>query len=105
MKYTAVIACMTMLATAPTLADTASAIRAYDAGAFDIAAGEFLREAKGGDSEAQYRLGVMYADGIWFQANRTEAIHWIGQAAINGHQRALLKLEELSKATSEVPRQ
>jgi TPR repeat protein len=105
MKYSAVIACMAMLTTVPALADTASAIRAYDAGAFDIAASEFLREAKGGDSEAQYRLGVMYADGIWFQSNRTKAMHWIGQAAINGHQRALLKLEELSKASAEVPRQ
>lgn len=105
MKYRAVITCVAMLAAAPALADTASAIRAYDAGALDIAAGEFLREAKGGDSEAQYRLGVMYADGIWFQPNRTEAMHWIGQAAINGHQRALHKLEELNKAATEVPRQ
>lgn len=103
MTRTAVIACVAMLA-APALADTASAVRAYDAGALDVAASEFLREAKGGDTEAQYRLGGMYADGVWFQADRAEAMRWIGEAAIKGHQGALKRLEELHKSAADLPK-
>jgi TPR repeat protein len=103
MKRITVIAGVAMLAVAPALADTASAIRAYDAGVLDVAASEFLREAKNGDTEAQYRLGLMYADGVWFQANRSEAMRWIGQAAIGGHPAALKTIEDLHKSTAEVP--
>lgn len=81
-------------------ADTASAVRAYDAGLLNIAAGEFLREAEMGDAEAQYRLGMMYTAGDWFEPDREEAVRWVGAAAIQGHPEALHRLASLTAAES-----
>jgi len=87
-----------LLVSGTALADPASGIRAYDAGLYDVAATEFAREAKAGDAEAQFRLGAMYADGVWLKKDRGQAMHWLGQAAIQGHQGAVKKLEAISAA-------
>lgn len=94
---TAALALAALIAAAPALADTASAIRAMKAGLYDVAANELLREAKQGDAEAQYQLGTMYLTGTWFPADRDEAMHWFAAAAIQGHAGALEKVEELGR--------
>ncbi|MBX9633340.1 MAG: hypothetical protein K2X44_00030 [Magnetospirillum sp.] len=92
-----------MLLAGPALADSASAIRAYNSGLYDIAAQEFEREAKAGDTEAQFRLGSMYADGIWLKQDHSQAITWLGKAAMTGHQGAVKKLEALNRAQAPAP--
>jgi TPR repeat protein len=69
-------------------ADPASAIRAYDAGLYSMAASEFRREADAGNAEAQYRLGTMYADGVWVSHDHGKAAEWFDKAARQGHQAA-----------------
>lgn len=88
--------CAAMFASAA-WADSASGMRAYQAGLYDVAAQEFRREALKDNAEAQYQLGAMYADGVWFAKNRALAVEWLGKAAISGHQGALRKLEALSE--------
>lgn len=93
MKRIVMAALTTLLATSPALADMDSALRAWDAGLYDLAGMEFTREAKAGDMEAQYRLGVMYADGIFYAKDRTAALDWLEKAAAQGHKGAIHKLE------------
>ncbi|MBI5188924.1 MAG: sel1 repeat family protein [Nitrospirae bacterium] len=44
--------------------------------------------ARGGNFDAQYRLGIMYESGIGVSKNLEEAIFWIETAAMLGHVRA-----------------
>lgn len=38
-----------------------------------------------GNHEAQYRIGLMYRDGVGLNANPTEAAYWFRKAGSNGH--------------------
>lgn len=79
------------------LADPDSGIRAYNAGLYDLAAQEFQREAKAGDAEAQFRLGTMYADGVWLSKSREHAVEWLEKAAAQGHGGALERLKAIKR--------
>ena len=52
-----------------------------------------IQEAKAGDADAQYRLGVMYAKGIGVSKDRQESLRWYRRAAGQGHAKAREALE------------
>lgn len=52
-----------------------------------------IQEAKAGDADAQYRLGVMHAKGIGVSKDRQESLRWYRRAAGQGHAKAREALE------------
>lgn len=44
--------------------------------------------AEGGETDAQYELGLLYRDGLGVKQNVAEAFYWLGKAAFNGHAEA-----------------
>lgn len=57
-----------------------------------LAKGEYLdalkaygRSAKNGNSEAQYRIGMIFLEGEGLNANPQDAAYWFRKAAQNGH--------------------
>jgi len=55
----------------------------------------FAKAAKQGDPEAQYKLGLMYRDGLGVTQNKSESRRWLRKAANNGHGEAKQALDEL----------
>ena len=51
-----------------------------------------LRAAKQGDAQAQYNLGLMYADGRGVRRDDAEAVKWYRQAAAQGNAEAQYNL-------------
>ena len=50
------------------------------------------KAAKGGNPEAQFRLGVMFGNGDGVALDYTQALEWFEKAAAQGHESALLTL-------------
>lgn len=82
---------LAMAAALPARADYRAAVSAYDKGAYDVALREFdvaLREfqalAQGGDTAAQYNLGLMFKDGFGVQQDPITALGWFICAAGSG---------------------
>ena len=50
------------------------------------------KAAELGDSEAQYKLGLMYLDGQGVKKDETEAVRWLRKAAEQGQPDAQLRL-------------
>jgi TPR repeat protein len=69
----------------PAYADMTQAWAAYDKGDYPKAAGLFRTEAEHGDSEAQYMLGVMYANRLLGDRDLASAARWYEKAADQGH--------------------
>jgi TPR repeat protein len=74
-----------LLAPAPVWAGMSEAWDAYDRGDYDTAAQLFRVEADHGDSEAQYMLGVMYANSMLGPRDPADAARWYQKAADQGH--------------------
>ena len=53
---------------------------------------EFAPLAQAGDADAQYKLGVMYAEGHGVSADGTQAVYWFRKAAEQGNADAQLYL-------------
>ena len=53
---------------------------------------QLTQEAKQGDAEAQYKLGVAYYEGKGVLLNFRKAAHWFLQASEQGHVRAQYNL-------------
>lgn len=51
----------------------------------DTPVGALLERAAGGDSDAQFALGLMYYEGDHVEKNHAEAAEWWRMAAENGH--------------------
>ncbi len=69
---------------APAAADFNGALRAYEAGDYQSALGEFRTLANAGDSDAQTILALMYLEGQAVETNMAEAIRWYASAAEQG---------------------
>ncbi len=69
-------------------------IELYQQGAFEEAMAAFQEGANQGDSWAQYNLGDMYLAGQGATANQKQACFWFNQAAKQGHDKALVALEQ-----------
>ena len=57
-----------------------------------VDAQELIPKANAGDANAQYRLSEAYEYGKGVKLDRTKAIHWLRQAAENGHVEAQFSL-------------
>jgi TPR repeat protein len=51
--------------------------------------------AESGSDEAQYQLGLKYLDGVGTLVDREQAIHWMEEAAGQGHKMAQAFIDEL----------
>lgn len=69
--------------------------RAYAQTDFAGAFKRFHEAAAQGNADAQYYLGVMYADGQGTQRNYPEAVRWYEKAAAQNHPDALYALARL----------
>ena len=58
---------------------------------------EHLENAKTGDAEAQYELGVMYLKGQGVDQDRDQALLWLKRASDGGNQQATSKLSRVQK--------
>ena len=54
-----------------------------------------IEEARWGEAEAQYAVGMMYLSGDGVEKDEKEAASWIGKAADQGHPYATFKMGEL----------
>lgn len=54
-----------------------------------------LVAAKGGDKDAQYQLGLYYAEGKLVAADYAEALYWLKQASSQAHVPAQVKLANM----------
>lgn len=57
----------------------------------------YKKAAETGNSEAQYRVGIAYADGIGVEESRDEAIKWLTLAVEQNHFLAKFRLDQLIK--------
>ncbi len=58
---------------------------------------EHLENARAGDTEAQYELGVMYLKGQGVEQDREQALLWLQKASDGGDQQATSKLGRVKK--------
>ena len=79
-------------------ADIGEARAAYERGDFTAALRAFRALAGDGGAEAQYNLGLMYANGQGVAADFAEATRWYRKAAEQGHPEAQTNLGFLYRA-------
>jgi TPR repeat protein len=72
-----------------------------DAEAFDL----YRKDALGGDTEAQLKVGEMYETGQGVTQNNFQAYVWYGTAARGGNAAARPKLEQVAKKLQPAERQ
>lgn len=75
---------LSLALSSPAFADFDSALRAYEAGDYQTALGEFRGLAGAGDPDAQTVLALMYLEGQAVDMNMAEAIRWYASAAEQG---------------------
>lgn len=80
--------------------DLGSAIEILRAGRAPEAAQMFLDLARAGDAEAQFNLGLLYAEGIGVPQNDRESLYWGWRARLSGVPAARALIDKLGeKAT------
>ena len=76
---------------------------AYNMGDYDTALREWRPLAEQGDADAQYNLGLMYADGVGVPENDAEAVKWYSKAAEQGHAQGQTNLAAMYALGKGVP--
>ena len=84
MKRVFLIGMMLLFASSPVWADFDEAVRAYKSGDFGTALHEYQILAEQGAVDAQYNLGLMYANGEGVPQDYAEAVKWYRLAAEQG---------------------
>lgn len=84
--------CALFAVSAPSRADFAAGLKAYEAGDFTTAMRAWLPLAEAGDAEAQFRVGRMFDVGEGMAVNAKKAVFWYGKAATAGHAKAAYNL-------------
>jgi TPR repeat protein len=79
----------------PAYADVARGVEAFKAGNYRQAQEQFKPEARKGDPEASYWLGVMFENGAGTKKDIDTALTWYRKSAEAGQVKAMLKLGEL----------
>ena len=74
--------------------DFDEAVKNYEKGSYIQALNIFYVLAKEGDPEAQYNVGVIYANGKGVKADMTEAMEWYEKAATQGNGAAAYNLAQ-----------
>ena len=89
-----IVACLIapFLAPVNAAADYLVGAEAYEQGDYATALREWRPFAEQGDAEAQYNLGVMYANGEGVPKDDAEALKWYRKAAEQGFAKAQLNL-------------
>ncbi len=72
--------------------DFAAGRSAYDSGDYATALAEWQPLADGGDANARFGLGLMYANGFGVPLDDDQALKWYGLAAEQGHGEAQCNL-------------
>ncbi len=88
----------------PVRADFEAGVEAYKRGNYAAALREFKPLAKQGHAEAEFRLGVMYENGIGVPRDYVQAVKWYRRAAGQGHARAMDRLGFMYAAGKGVPK-
>src|SRR5260370_19761902 len=86
---------LSFLAAASLGADFATGVSAYKKGDYATAAKEWRPLAEQGSPEAQFNLGLLYADGQGVPQDYSEAITWFQRSAAQDYAKAQLKLGAL----------
>lgn len=79
-----IIFILSLIITSPALADMETAHKANDEGNYRLAFGEYLNEAKAGNTEAMIMVGLYYADGLHVMKSDEKANEWMLKAAEAG---------------------
>jgi TPR repeat protein len=85
-----------MAAACPAAAQYDSALYAFNRGDYATAARQFESVAREGDSDAQYWLGRIYADGLGRPRDPVTAYGWFDHAAAQGHHDATILRDGLA---------
>jgi len=93
-----------LMAAAPALADTAAGMEAFRNKDYQKAFREWKASAEAGQAEAQFDLGVLYAQGRGVQRDLTEAAGWYRKAAEQGNAEAEFALGQMYSRGWGVPR-
>jgi TPR repeat protein len=85
-----------MASTGPAAAEYDAALYAFNRGDYATAARQFESAAREGDSDAQYWLGRIYADGLGRPRDPITAYGWFDRAAAQGHHDASILRDGLA---------
>jgi localization factor PodJL len=85
-----------MTAAGPAAAEYDAALYAFNRGDYATAARQFEPAARDGDSDAQYWLGRIYADGLGRPRDPVTAYGWFDRAAAQGHHDASVLRDRLA---------
>ena len=85
---TTLLAVFMMFSTAALSADLEKGLDAFNQGDYATAMAECLPLAEGGNAEAMFCVGRMYANGFGVDLDDAKALHWLGLAAGNNHAEA-----------------
>jgi len=92
------------LAVVPAFADTAAGLAAFKNKDFQLAYREWKESAEAGKAEAQFDLGVLYAQGLGVRRDLTQAAAWYRKSAEQGNAAAQFALGQLYSRGWGVPR-
>jgi uncharacterized protein len=87
-----VFALVVLLEPAPTLADTAAGLAAYEQKNYAVAYSEWLKAAEKGDPVAQYNLSFLYDEGQGIEKDAVKGAEWLTKAAEQGYVNAQFNL-------------
>ena len=92
------------LAALPVFADTAAGLTAFKNKDYQRAYREWKSAADAGQAEAQFDLGVLYAQGLGVRRDLTEAASWYRKSAEQGNAEAEFALGQMYSRGWGVPR-
>ncbi len=95
---------MILLAVGPALADTAAGLQAFKNKDYARAYQEWKAAADAGQAEAQFDLGLLYAQGLGVRRDLTEASRWYRKSAEQGNAQAEFSLGQMYSRGWGVPR-
>jgi hypothetical protein len=93
-----------LLAVVPAFADTAAGLAAFKNKNYQLAFREWKVSAEAGQAEAEFDLGVLYAEGMGVRRDLTEASKWYRKAAEQGNAAAEFALGQMYSRGWGVPR-
>lgn len=93
-----------LLAATPAFGDTAAGLAAFKNKDYQRAYREWKASAEAGQAEAQFDLGLLYAQGLGVQRDLTVASNWYRKAAEQGNAEAQFALGQMYSRGWGVPR-
>src|SRR3954452_19040022 len=93
-----------LLSAAPGFADTAAGLAAFKNREYERAYREWKASADAGQAEAEFDLGLLYAQGLGVRRDLTEAARWYRRSAEQGNAQAEFALGQMYSRGWGVPR-